>query len=112
MQPVDPSATQVVLMKLHRLEGGLKADQALAFKALAAEAMEAGMHFWILLHLARALKLGSTCVVDVWPASSPSTQWTPANSRRQQPGCCCRPVCAATLHAEARTCACRLRTPS
>lgn len=31
--------------------GGMRADQAIAFRALAAEVMEAGMHFWILHNL-------------------------------------------------------------
>ena len=38
-------------MKMHHFEEGLKEDQAMAFKALAAEVMEEGYHFFILLHL-------------------------------------------------------------
>ena len=38
----------MVILKLHLIPGGLRADQALAFKALAAEVQEAGYHFYIL----------------------------------------------------------------
>ena len=42
-------------MKLHQTSTGLKADQAAAFKALAAEVMEAGYHFFILHERVRSL---------------------------------------------------------
>ena len=34
----------------------MRVDQAIAFKALAAEVQEAGYHFWILHHLVRSLQ--------------------------------------------------------
>ena len=50
---MDPASTKAVVLTLHRMSGGLKADQALAFRALAAEVQDAGYHFWILLHMVR-----------------------------------------------------------
>ena len=43
-----PSSKHLVILKLHLIPGGLRTDQALAFKALAAEVLEAGYDFFIL----------------------------------------------------------------
>lgn len=45
---------------MHRA-GGIRADHALAYRALAAEVMEAGMHFWILHNMACAQQANARC---------------------------------------------------
>ena len=49
-------------MKLHTIKTGLKQDQALAFKALAAEVLQVGYDFYILYDQVRLLS--STSVHD------------------------------------------------
>ena len=63
------SSRHVVILKLHLIRGGLRADQALAFKALAAEVQAAGYHFYILHERVRLIvrRAPSLLWSGVWP---------------------------------------------
>lgn len=68
----NPDSKHVVIMKLHMISTGLKADQALAFKALAVEALEAGYHFFILHERVGQTFSWSTTWASAWHHCLPS----------------------------------------
>ena len=53
---LDEQGTKVVLMKVH-LEAPVHGDLARSLHALAMEVMEAGYHFYVLLHVRQCCKV-------------------------------------------------------
>ena len=104
VEPVDPASKKAVVLTLHRMSGGLKADQALAFRAMAAEVQEAGYHFWILLHMVRCLAAWLSWAQLTCPDQFQACMQAIHLSRAGKPSGCCHTSCTGAACTPAAGC--------